>query len=352
MKNFKKMFLNLAVFILLIILTFWLIFKDQEITQIGSILASVKIEYVILGTLVMFLYFLSDAFNVRRILNVFGEKISMSKSFKYSLIGFFFSAITPASTGGQPMEVYYMRKEKISTTYAITALLMQVCCYQIVTITFGIIAGIINFDLLQNGLVPLFIFGILINAVALTTMLICLFSKRTTRWLINLLIKILKFFKYKKIDERIEKLEEGLEKYHAGSEFIKNNKSIFIKTLIVVVFQMLVYYSIPFFVCQAFGVNNYTLLEIIGVQALLYGTVSGIPLPGAVGVSEGVFLNIYSGIFGASILSSAMLLNRGMNFYLFVIIGCVLSIVNFIRFKNVPDEDEEELENNESFDDI
>ncbi len=72
------------------------------------------------------------------------------------------------------------------------------------------------------------------------------------------------------------------------------------------------------------------MLEIISILAILFLTVSSIPLPGAVGISEAIFLGIYETVFSKQVLSSAMLLKRGMNFYLFVLIAGVVSLTNAI----------------------
>ena len=339
-KNLKKTIRNLVVFVLLIVLTFSLILRNEDMGEIFNIIGSVKIEYVILAITAMCLYFLAESFNIWRILKTFGEKVNIFKAIKYTLVGFFFSSITPCSSGGQPMEIYYMYKDDISRSYSITALLVQLCCFQIVTISFGIIAAITNFELLKDGLVFLFILGISINSIGLTIMMVCLFSKKLTRKLINLLIKILEKFKYKKIEEKKEELEKGLEKYNYGSEFIKKHKIIFIKSLLVVIFQMTMYYLVPFLVYKAFGLNDYNPIQLIAIQALLYCTVSGLPFPGAVGVSESVFLNLYVPVYGSTLLSSAMLLNRGVNFYLFVILSAILVLINSIRFKDFKEEKE------------
>ena len=65
----------------------------------------------------------------------------------------------------------------------------------------------------------------------------------------------------------------------------------------------------------------------------MYATVSGIPSPGAVGVSEGAFVSIFKTIFGENIINGAMLLNRGVSFYLFVLICGIIVIVNTFKAK-------------------
>ena len=79
------------------------------------------------------------------------------------------------------------------------------------------------------------------------------------------------------------------------------------------------------------------------MQAVLYTTVSGFPLPGSVGVSETVFLGIFGGVFGEKLLSGAMLLSRGITFYWYVIISLIVVVINAIRMKNVRGEIDEKI---------
>ena len=156
-----KIFKNLVVFVFLIILTFWLIFKDQDINELINIIKSVNISYVIIGMLLMLVYYSIESYNIKRILLVLKDKnISMFRALKYTLIGFFFSAITPASTGGQPIEVYYMTKDKVRGANATMALLIQLCGFQISTLTIGLVCAITNFHLLSRGLIYFFILGL------------------------------------------------------------------------------------------------------------------------------------------------------------------------------------------------
>ena len=69
------------------------------------------------------------------------------------------------------------------------------------------------------------------------------------------------------------------------------------------------------------------------MQAVLFATVSGIPSPGAVGVSEGGFMKLFKKFYPKDKVASSMLLCRGVNFYLFVIVSCVIVIISSFRDK-------------------
>lgn len=331
----RKIITNLIIFILLIILTFYLVLKDQDFSQMSSILKTVKKEFILLGILAMCIYVSCEAINIRRILKELGEQVSFLSAIKYTLSGFFFSAITPAASGGQPMEIYYMHKDNISVAHSTLTLLMQLCSFQIISISFGIISAIIHFDVLKNGLIYLFILGIALNSSALALLVIAIFSKRLSEGLIKFSVKVLKFFRIRNIEEKQEKLEKELASYQTSAIYIKEHKLLMVKTLLTTAVQLLAYYSVTYWVYLAFGLNTYNIWQILTLQAVLYATVSGIPSPGAVGVSEGGFLGIFRKAFPEATISSAMLLSRGVNFYLLIIVSVIVVIVNTFREKKV-----------------
>lgn len=343
-KKIKKTIRNLIVFILLIGLTFYLIFKDQNVLEILNIAVSVKKRYILVAIIAMCLYLLGETINITRILKELGEKSTFLRNIRYTLIGFFFSSITPAASGGQPMEIYYMHKEKIAVANSTLALLVHLTSFQIVTITLGIISTVLHFEIVKSGLIYLVIIGILLNSSALALLAISIFSKRLSKGLINFAVKVLKFFRISNIEKKQESLEKELEKYQESAVYIKEHKKLMIKTLATTFVQIIIYYSIPYWVYLAFGFTSYNFFQIVTLQAMLYATVSGIPSPGAVGVSEGAFIEIFKGVFPTAMINSAILLNRGASFYLFVIISAIITTITALRTKDY--EVKEELNNN------
>jgi len=333
MKNKNQIFKNIIFFISLIVITFVAIFMGNDFKQTMDIILNVKASYIILGIIAMIFYFIFESINLQNILKKLDNEVNFLKTLKYSLIGFFFSGITPAATGGQPMQIYYMKKERIPVTHSTLALLIQLCSFHIVTIICGIVGIILNYKLLPTNFIWLFIIGITLKSIALITMTICLFSQKLSKKIVNIFLKLLEKIKYKKIDEIKQNIDISLKEYNHGSQFIKNNKKIFIKSLFIVLFQVLFYYSIPYFVYRSLNLNDYNIIRIIFIQAMLFVSVSSIPLPGAVGISESAFLNIYSNIFGTEKLASATLLNRGINFYLFVLLGLITVLYTSIKYK-------------------
>lgn len=334
MKRTKRMIRNFIIFIALIILTFYIILKDQNIIEIFNILKNVKKQYILIAVLCMCIYIVCEAINIGRTLKILNEKSSFLKNIKYALIGFFFSSITPAASGGQPMQIYYMYKDKITVANSTLALLINLSSMQIVTISIALISIIFNYKYLNKALIILFVIGILLNGSALTLLLIAIFSKKILKKIINFIVKIMKKMKIRNIEEKSEKLELELNKYQNSSSYIKNNKLVILKTILTTYIQFIAFYSVSYWVYCSFGLKEYNFIQILTIQSILYATVSGIPSPGAVGVTEGGFIEIFKSMIPYNMINGAMLLNRGISFYLLVCISGITTIlVNYSNIK-------------------
>ena len=297
MKDKGKFIKNLLIFVLLIILTFYILLKDQNILEIFSIISSIKIQYILVGILCMAIYIILEAVNIGRTLKALNEKSNFLSNIKYALIGFFFSAITPAASGGQPMQIYYMYKDNISISNSTLALLLNLLSMQISTIGIALVSLIFNYGYLNNFLIACFALGVFLNSTALILLLIAIFSKRMSAGLINIAIKVLRFLRIKNIEQKKEKFEYELKQYQENAVFVRNNVRLILKTLVTTLIQFLIYYSITYWVYLSFGFTEHNILQLISMQSVLYATVSGIPSPGAVGVSEGAFMQIFRQIY-------------------------------------------------------
>ena len=84
-------------------------------------------------------------------------------------------------------------------------------------------------------------------------------------------------------------------------------------------------------------------IKILCLQSIVYATVSGIPSPGSVGVSEGAFVSIFKTVFSEKLINGVMLLNRGVSFYLFLLICGIIVIVNTLKSKKEKINAEDEI---------
>ncbi len=331
--NPKKMIINFIFFILLIALTLWILFKDQDPQEILGIIGQSNGLFIAIGILAMIIHISLEAVNIGRTLHLLGNKTKFRTNLKYALIGFFFSGITPAASGGQPMQIYYMHKDGISVSHSTLALLINLTSMQITTISIALISVIFNYQYLNNMLIILLIIGLFLNITALSILLVSIFSRRISRWFMKLLIRIMKFFKVKNMDKKIKKIGRELRNYQKSSKYIKKHKKLMLKILATTFVQFLIYYSVAYWTYRALGFDSASIMEIITMQSVLFATVSGIPSPGSVGVSEGTFVEIFRNVYPENMIRSATLVNRGINFYIFMIVSGITIVINQVRKK-------------------
>ena len=323
-------------------LTLFIIYKNIK----PEIIFTFNKGYFVLGFIFMLLYSLLEAVVIKHILRYIKINKSILSCYKYAIIGFFFSGITPFSTGGQPMQIYYMEKEgNVPVSHSSFTLILLIFCYRIVIGLFGILGYIFKYDYLLNifnNNQIWFLIAIIINIINTAFWGILLFSPNITNKLINIFIKI----SYK-IHNKLGKFaEENLLKifdnYKDCSKFLNKNLNIIFKMLSIIIIQHILTFGIPFIVYKGLGLNGFPVFSMIILQALLILSSGYIPTPGSIAVSEGLFLLIFKGYFPEDIIGNAMIISRTISLYLPLFIYGILCSV---WINNLPDKEKSKLLN-------
>ena len=89
------------------------IYDKDSLELIRENIKNVNANYIFICILLLITYFVLQGIYMKSILKALNYDISVKKGIFYSLIEFYFSGITPSSTGGQPVQLYYMTKDKI-----------------------------------------------------------------------------------------------------------------------------------------------------------------------------------------------------------------------------------------------
>ncbi len=331
----KSYFKNVIFFIILILLTFFFLIRGQNLNYMFRTVAHVRWEYTFIGISIMSIYLIAQSFNTKMILTNFGYKINFLKALKYTCIDYFYSAITPSSTGGQPMEVYQMTKDGINVSHGTIMVLLELCSHQVIALIFLSLGLIFNYRYLNNSLdffKVFLIYGIVVTIVYISFLSLLLFSKRATKIIKKIVDFALRKIKYKNYDKVMKKLNEETEKYHECSSYIKSHKSLVFKILAINFIQTLANYSVTYITARAFHLHV-PYYRLVTLQGVLYTSVAAIPIPGTIGINEVGFNQIFTPIFTEKLISLATVLNRFMNFYFFVIVSGIVSVVSHVKPK-------------------
>ena len=205
--------------------------------------------------------------------------------------------------------------------------------YQIGMILLGIAAFIFSYKtsiLFISRLKYLFLIGAVINTGAILLFFLLMFSSKIMR-------RFFPFYKYgsrlhliKNRDHALQKAEKSMHDYHEKALIIKQHPVLFLQVLLITIIQMLALCLIPFFVYKSMGYHSDHLVGLTACQALLTIAVSAIPLPGAEGVTQAGFLQVFGMFFPNKAIAYAMVINRVLSFYLPLFISFIIYIIEHI----------------------
>lgn len=329
MKNKKVSFLVLIVALSLVL---YFTLKD-DFSGITHNLSKVNIILFVIAILVFIISLLLKSVSLNLFIKDYKKDYGLLKSFKLILISQFLNGVTPFQTGGQPFEIYILRKDGIRISDSTSAILKDFISYQISLILVGLFAIIINHDLNfieYNKLINLLlIFGFLINVLVLVFIILIVNAKLVV---IKLTKKLFGFFGRFKIMNKVIFLEDnvlkGLDNFYSAGNDMKKDKVKLFKAILCNIASLLLLYIIPFIVYVSLNAKNITLLNSIVSVSFVMIIGNFIPIPGATGGVEYSFLQFFGTFIKNPVLSSGMLLWRFITYILGMIIGFIALILD------------------------
>ncbi|MGN0550861.1 MAG: YbhN family protein [Acutalibacteraceae bacterium] len=258
---------------------------------------------------------------------------SLWDGIKVCLVGQFFSAITPSSTGGQPMQVYLMAKMNIEAGFGTSAMMQKFIIYQLTSTAYSIIAIILRLDYFLSQINTtamwiLVVVGFLSQMVVTFGFVLVSFNKAIARKLLKLLNKILHKIKFiKKPDEKIAFLSEQIDMFYHSNKLFSKNRKLMLTSYLLVILQITAILSVPYFIYRAFDQHSASVIDMICSQAYVNLASSMIPLPGASGAAEIGFSAFFGMFFAPETIKSAILVWRIITYY-----GTILMCAPFSHF--------------------
>ena len=325
------------------LLTLHLIFKEQELTEIIRDLRSADPLWIAGGAAAAVLFVAGESVIIHYMLRILDQKTSFLKCLKYSFVGFFFSYITPSATGGQPMQMYHMKKDMIKIGYSTLIMLLITIAYKSVLIMLALGFLTFNSDTVvryAGDMKWLIILGFILNLSFIALLILVFIKPIWARALgiktVGLLTK-LRILKRKNKEKYTEKLIRICDTYAMGADYIKKNLSVVFKVFLMTAAQRICLFSVTWIVYKAYGLGGARFIDILTLQIMIAVAVEMLPLPGAAGISEGCFLLTFTEIFGMQLVKPALLISRGLTFYLILLLGAMVTfaahIINIKREK-------------------
>lgn len=324
----RKIIFSIIFFVMIFGITIYIIFSQNSITDIINSVKSVNILYIIIGILLMVGYFLMQGIYMKITLKTLDIKITTLKGMFYSIVEFFFSGITPSSTGGQPVQLYYMSKDKIPTEKSLIVLIINAIVFKLFLVVFGFIIMICNSSLVyEHGIYAkiLFSLGMVVDVIVTIVCYLLMYNRVVIQKIVKMYYGFLNRITHKDTNYE-EKIEDILKKYSNNAEFIKNHKKDVAIGVAIIFVQRILMFSITYVVYRGLGFNEISYWNLLLLQIFAQITIEGLPLPGGTGALEAILNNIYISIFGGLTIISTVL-TRMLTFYLPLVITMIIIIV-------------------------
>ena len=257
--------------------------------------------------------------------------MKLGPAMKLGLIGIYYSYITPSSTGGQPMQAAYLRRDHIPVGLSTAVLIMKFFCYQCAFVLCSILSFWAMYGKIaaeNPGIIPFIVVGLLVNGGGrgffwgpfFRPGVGALFPFST--WAAGGLPQpSLRFH----AAEAIDQFEADFDSY---TDDFKEKKKAVVWGVLLSIPQFILQMSVLYFVYRSFGYAQAGYGEIVAMQSLLQSSVSFMPMPGASGAQEIGFSTFLKPYFVNNDLYAAVMVWRFFTYYLVVIAGALLVVAD------------------------
>ena len=316
-------------FFSILALTLWYVFRGENLSQVADCLSDANLGYVALAVAAVIAFILGESVVIFYLLRRLGAKPKFFHCSLFSFVGFFYSAITPSASGGQPMQVLYMRRDGISGAVSTVVLAIVTITYKLVLVVVGLAVMIFRpagvMVCLEDAQALVYI-GLVLNVVFIAILLTAVFHPHVIQATMGLLMKLLGRLRVFRDHEKVmARVQSALDRYHDTAAFFKREPKIIAVVFFITLVQRFCLFSVIFFTYQAFGLSGHSAGTTILLYAMISVAVDMLPLPGGMGISESLFLSIFQPIFGAELVLPGMILCRGISYYTQLVISGVMT---------------------------
>lgn len=337
MKSGLKNQLSYLFFILLAVLAFYTVFRENDMGMIAASLKNMKLSYLLLSAAAALIFTMMEGVMIWYLLRALQGKAEFLPCIRYSFVGFLYSGITPSATGGQPMQLYHMSRDGNSLSASTVVLMTVALVYKLVLVLMGLLMVFFRFSVLKENLgkyLNLFYLGMFLNTALVAVLLIVMIFPKFARCLIisieNLLVKIRIL---KKSEARIQKIDLFIKSYQNAVLFLIDNKIQVAVVTAATFAQRCLVFILPYIVYRGFGLEGTGAMTILMVQMSIYLAVDMLPLPGAQGITELMYKRVFRDIFTAQYVVPSMCVTRGISFYFLLFFSMAVCVIHHVRLQ-------------------
>lgn len=333
-KILSWIFLGVNVVVIALILLFQMNSGDV-ISLVDLFSIEAKWGYLALAFLMMLLAIGLDMFKSIHLIYVSTRRIRPFLSFKTTMYGRYYDSITPLSSGGEPFQIFYLKKRGLRGEVATSIPIVKSLLWQISMVVVAIIVLVTNAGAYSgSNVVVVSIAWISIACSCFMLLMIFTLSiskKIGPRIVIGILKLLSKLRIVKNYQLTYRKVMRFVFSYQGCMRtFASNISTVFIQ-LVLSFADILITTMIPYFIYLTFVIPPVEPATVIIAKIIMCNMVSLIiPIPGGSGAAELSFTAMFASLFTNGTLFWAMLIWRIITYYFIIISGLCLTFYDFI----------------------
>ncbi len=335
MQSKKKIIGNGLFLAAVFALTVYGVFHGEDLEAMMEAIRGVNKAKLIPGVGLVLFFIWGESVILWYMMRSFGIRLKKRICFLFSSVGFFFSCITPSASGGQPMQIYYMKKEKIPIPFATVILMVVTITYKLVLVVTGL--GILLFgreirERYLGEVLPVFYLGVLLNVFCVALMTVLVFHPVLAEIILTKGMGLLERIRLmRRKEERSRKLQEAMKVYRETAAYLEKHRRVIFWVILITFAQRLALFAVTWVVYLAFGLSGTAVWDVILLQAVISVSVDMLPLPGGMGISEALFLRIFPTVFQGMLLPG-MVISRGLGYYSQLLISAMFTVAAQIYY--------------------
>ena len=318
-----KLLFNVAVILLTLGMVAYFVFSEGGFIELINKITSGKMKvspgWVTAAVFAHLLNLSIDAVIIYLFLRETTPGLKFKTALIGSMVGQFFCAVTPSSTGGQPMQILTLSRLGVKASNVTSALIQKFLVWQFTLAAYCTIAIVFKFQFfaqkLDAAMWTLTIIGFLAQLIMIGILLLASFAKGITTRIARGLLKFLgKLHIIKDVDERISGVVVSVENFHESNKALNKNKTLLVKVYVLTAIQMTSFFLVPFCIARSFT-PDCSMFDMLCAQSYVNMVSSLMPLPGGSGAAEYSFSVFFGSYFSEETLKTAILLWRTITYY-------------------------------------
>ncbi|NLB90858.1 MAG: flippase-like domain-containing protein [Clostridiales bacterium] len=330
MKESTKKVLNIGFIVLTIGILVYIILTTVDPQDMVRTFHNLRWRWIAGCLFCILSYYAIDALGTFLYLRGENYSVSYGASLHVSLIGAYYSSLTPGASGGQPMQVYQMNKNGVPVGIGTSAVSIKLFFTQLGTVAVALCLWLLNQQFFAEQLVGVkffIILGLVINSAVLPIVVLAALNQKLINKIFLFFLTLGEKIRLVRNREKAEKKLLGiLDSFHKSSSGAFSSFSAIAEQGLCGALQMFFYMGIGFCVYKAFGLTGIPWYQILLVSYMVFISASFMPLPGGSGAQEGGFYAYYKGIYPDNIITLALFVWRFFTFYFTLIIGTFVTV--------------------------